>query len=95
MAYRNVAAGPDGIIAHALATVERANRIARARTFVGVETDKVSAGVPAKVTFAGKSMLELNAQVEATEAALAGHPSYAGIAFHRYVTFRDLASGSR
>jgi hypothetical protein len=41
---------PDGIIAHALDTIERADRIGKARDFVGVETSGVSEGVPSKVT---------------------------------------------
>jgi hypothetical protein len=52
MDYRNTAAGPDGMIANARDTLRAAERIARARVFVGVETSVESgdywflAGVP-------------------------------------------------
>ena len=38
MDYRTIAAGPDGIIEHAMDTIEQADNLARTRVFVGVET---------------------------------------------------------
>jgi hypothetical protein len=91
MAYRNVAAGPDGIITHALDTIRRAAKPGRnVRAFVGVETEKVSEGVPTKVTFAGKSGRELQTEVRLAEATLSKYSSFAGIAIHRYGSFRRL-----
>ena len=91
MDYRTVADGPDGIIAHALDTIERADRIDKARVFVGVETVGLSDSVPSKVTFAGKSLAQMNGELGATEAALVDRRSYAGIAIHFYTTFRQIA----
>ena len=91
MAYRNFAAGPDGIITHALDTVRRAERAGRRiKAFVGVETEKVSEGVPDKVTFAVKSPEELKKEVLAAESALSEYKSFAGVAIHRYVAFRRM-----
>ena len=91
MAYRNVAAGPDGIVTHALDTIRRAEKAgSRVRAFVGLETEKVGEGVPAKVTFAGKSGRELQAEVRAAEASLSQYSSFAGLAIHRYGSFRRL-----
>ena len=91
MAYRNVAGGPDGIITHALDTIRRAEKPGRnVRAFVGVETEKVSEGVPTKITFAGKSGRELQTEVRAAEAALSRYSSFAGIAIHRYGSFRRI-----
>ncbi len=90
MAYRNVAAGPDGIVTRALETLDLADNADGARTFVGVETEKVSEGVPAKVTFAGKSLEQLDAEVRSVDDVFVGRPAYAGIAIHRYVSLRQM-----
>jgi hypothetical protein len=90
MAYRNVAAGPDGIITDALDTLNAADAAGDVRAFVGVETEKVRDGVPEKVTFAGKSLEEFHAQINAVDDVFVGRPSYAGIAIHRYATFREM-----
>jgi hypothetical protein len=90
MAYRNVAAGPDGIVADALATLDAADRIGSAKAFVGVEVDTVSDGVPAKATFAGKTLRELHDQLTAVDTVFVGRPAYAGIAIHRYAAYRQL-----
>lgn len=90
MAYRNVAAGPDGIITLALDTVQRAERTRRVRAFVGIETEKVGEGVPARITFAGKTMRDMREEIRAAEAALARYASFVGIAIHRYGSFRYL-----
>ena len=90
MTYRTEAAGPDGIITHGLATIERANS-RKARVVIGVETEKVSEGVPARVTFAGKSLNEMEAQLNAAEGVFIGQPAYRGIAIHRYTTFRQMS----
>jgi hypothetical protein len=90
MAYRNVADGPDGIISVALDTLDRADRIGKARAFIGVETEKVSDGVPAKVTFAGKTLAELWKELQAVDDVFVGRPAFAGVAVHRYVTMKEL-----
>jgi hypothetical protein len=101
MDYRNVASGPDGIIEHAIHTLERADQVSpKTRVFVGVETDvdRGADGVVAterrsKITFAGRSVRDMNAELAASETALATRHSYAGIAIHHYVSFRRLAEG--
>lgn len=204
MDYRTVAAGPDGIIEHAIDAIEQADSLARTRVFVGVETsvhtgkfvfltgvpraalrdaivshsavaallderhalviddgDIVHIGIrkapdaadvlgeiaaafslapapaqgevpasiqaafrreggwshlkprvirrgetsfagmvatermPPTVTFADKSFNDLRAQLAASEVALAGHRSFAGMAIHHYVSFRQLANAAR
>ncbi|HKC55974.1 MAG TPA: hypothetical protein VKC35_07600 [Vicinamibacterales bacterium] len=95
MDYRNQAGGPDGIVAHAVDTLERTDQIAKARVFVGVETGGAAAGTPSKVTFAGTSIRDMNAELDTAEKALAGHRSYAGIAIHDYPAFRHLAESPK
>ena len=204
MDYRTSAAGPDGIIEHAIDTIEQADSLARTSVFVGVETsvhtgtflfltnvpraalrdaivshsaaaavlderhalviddgevvhigiekpcgaadvlagiaaafslapvppqDEVPASIqaafrreggwshlqprairggeasfasmvatqktPPNVTFAGKPFQELLAQLTASEHALAGHRSFAGMAIHQYVSFRHMANAAR
>ena len=93
MVYRNTAGGSDGIITHALDTIRRAERAGRkVQAFVGVETERIGDG-PAKVTFAGKSVREFQTEIRATEAALRNYSSFAGMAIHRYRTFRDFVKG--
>src|SRR5258705_434847 len=60
MDYRNQAGGPDGIVAHAVDTLERTDQIAKARVFVGVDTGGAAAGTPSKGTFAGTSSRDMN-----------------------------------
>jgi len=91
MAYRNVAAGADGIISLALDTIQRVERTRTVRAFVGIETEKVGAGVPSKVTFAGKTMRDMREEIRAAETVLARYSSFLGIAVHRYGTVRYMA----
>ena len=63
MAYRNVAAGPDGIITLALDTIQRVERTRNVRAFVGIETEKVREGVPATITFSGKTLLDMREEI--------------------------------
>lgn len=91
MDYRTFAVGPDGLIENALATIGPADRIGKALIVVGVETDDV-AEARAKVTFAGTSLATLNTALTSLDAALRGHPSYAGTAIHCYDSFRRLAT---
>jgi hypothetical protein len=93
MAYRNVAAGADGIITLALDTIQRVESTRTVRAFVGIETEKVGAGEPAKVTFAGKTMRDMREEIRAAETALARYSSFLGIAVHRYGTVRYMPKG--
>jgi hypothetical protein len=91
MAYRHVAGGPDGIVTLALDTIRRAEKAgSKVRAFVGLETERVGEGVPAKITFAGKTGRELQAEVRAAEAALSPYSSFAGLAIHHYGAFRRI-----
>jgi len=95
MAYRNVATGPQGIVSLALDTLEQADSIGHVDVFVGIETEKISEGVPESVTFARKSIRDLRTAVDIVEHVFVGRPSYAGVAVHRYVSMRDLEQRSR
>lgn len=90
MAYRNVAAGPDGIITLALDTIQRVERTRNVRAFVGIETEKVREGVPATITFAGKTVRDMREEIRVAEEALAPYSSFLGIAIHRYGSLRYM-----
>ena len=90
MAYRNVAAGPDGIITLALDTIQRVERTRNVRVFVGIETEKVREGVPATITFAGKTLRDMRKEISAAEATFARYSSFLGIAIHRYGSLREM-----
>lgn len=90
MAYRNVAAGPDGIITLALDTIQRVERTRDVRVFVGIETEKVREGVPATITFAGKTLRDMRQEIRAAEEAFAPYASFLGIAIHRYGSLRVM-----
>jgi len=82
MSYRDTATGPDsitGISATALATAGRLGRPVR----LAVETRFLGADpVSAKQTFFGATQRQLDRAMGAVDAAVAGQPSYAGIAVH-------------
>jgi hypothetical protein len=85
MSYRDTATGPDsitGVGATALATARRLGRPVR----LAVETrwlgdDRVSAGQ----TFHGATQRRMDRVLADVEAAVAGHPTYVGIAVHDVV----------
>lgn len=90
MAYRNVPTGPQGIVSLALETLDSADRISQARVFVGLETEKISEGVPENTTFANKSLKELQEALAIVDRVFIGRPSFAGVAVHSYVTLKEL-----
>jgi hypothetical protein len=91
MDYRTVAQGSGGLIQSVIETLKRADRVKKARVFVGVETGQVGNGVPAAITFAGKSMRYLNEELTTAEHSFIGFHSYAGMAVHRYRSFQKMA----
>ena len=88
MAYRNVAAGDDGIIAHARALLEYGNGT-KVKILVGVDTSPVDRVELPKLTFAGRSNAEMDAELGVALAAFAGQNSYAGFAIHHYDPYRQ------
>jgi hypothetical protein len=65
MAYRNVAAGNDGIIAHARTEVDYAqSKAPNVRVIIGQEVNQVS---PAKITYYDDTLTDLSVQVKAFE----------------------------
>jgi hypothetical protein len=50
---------------------------------------------PPKVTFAGKSLSEMNRQLAEAETAFSAYRFYAGIAIHDYAAFSRLAGAAR
>jgi hypothetical protein len=95
MDYRTEAQGPGELIQSVVGTLRAADRLDKARVFVGVETEQVGYGVPPAVTFAGKSMGFLSAELAEAEHAFTGFRSYAGLAVHRYRSFQTLAGDPR
>ncbi len=87
MDYRNVAAGIDGIIAHARDLIDYGNRT-RAKVFVGVETSRVGEVELPKITFDGRSNDEMEHELGVAHEAFSGDRSYAGFAIHHYVPYR-------
>ena len=82
MSYRDTATGPDsitGVAGAALAsarTLGRPVRLAVETRFLGDDP------VAAKQTFHGATQRQLDRALADVDAALAGHPTYAGIAVH-------------
>ena len=84
----------DGIITLALDTIQRVERTRTVRAFVGIETEKVRAGVPATITFAGKTLLDMREEIRVAETALARYSSFLGIAVHRYGSLPRHGAGA-
>ncbi len=85
MAYRDHAAGADGIIEHAAAEVAAASADGKA-VWVGVETGDVGLD---KVTFAEEGRSALAAELALVESEFAGDIS--GMAIHHFGAWVDLA----
>jgi hypothetical protein len=88
MAYRNVAGGSDGIIAHASELLKYGTGTG-AKIFVGVETSPLEKAEPRQLTFGGHSNARMNRELALAHAAFIGQPSYAGFAIHHYASYRD------
>lgn len=88
MAYRNAAAGNDGMIYHARTEMDYAKaRTSNVRVLVGIETTEVE---PSKITFFGKSKTELSKEVELVHETFGKTRAYGGIAINDLQGFMDL-----
>ena len=90
MSYRDTATGPDsisGVGAAALATASRLGRPVR----LAVETRWLGDDpVSAKQTFHGATQRQMDRVLADVDAAVAGHPTYAGIAVHDVVDWAAM-----
>ena len=86
LAYRDVAAGPDGIIDHASTEVALAAR-ANKPVILGVET--APAGLD-KITFAEEGVAAMEGQLAQVVSAYQSVSSFDGIAIHHYGSYRTL-----
>lgn len=87
MAYRNFAEGTDGTIRLVSLELNYADKIGK-KVVVGQETQEGL--VPDYVTFGGTSCAELHRELKKVKNALGDRPSFGGIAFHHYESFRKL-----
>ncbi len=87
MDYRNRAAGPDGIVAHAQPELAYGDLSGHA-VVVGLETGPAE---PAKVTFHGLGATALGREMAAARARFTPHRSFAGFALHHLGTWMALA----
>ena len=90
MDYRNFAEGRDGIIAHARDEIDHANAAGR-EVVIGVETLDTT---PPKITFFGKTIADLDAQLALVVRAFGADPSFAGFAIHHLAPYRALVAAS-
>ncbi|SFL72526.1 hypothetical protein SAMN03159341_10917 [Paenibacillus sp. 1_12] len=84
MSYRDQAQALIEITAADVALADRLNK----KVFVGVETNPSSEA--AFVSFYEEGRAAMNKQLTLVDAALKGHPSYAGIAIHDYTGWKNL-----
>jgi hypothetical protein len=89
MAYRDQAAGHDGIVRHVTNEVEHAE--AHGKTVVvGVETKE---GDLDKVTFHEETLEEMEEELTSVAERLADYDAFGGFAIHHYGSYRDWVSG--
>lgn len=82
MSYRHRATGPDSLTDVATTVLASAGRVGRP-VRLAVETRHLGDDpAAARQTFHGRSRRHLAAVLDGVDAALAGHPTYAGIAVH-------------
>lgn len=85
MDYRNHADGGDGIISHAVDTLDIAARRGK-KVVIGVE---IGAGELEKVSFQHKSERDLERELALTEFAFSDRGVFAGFAIHHYRVYRE------
>jgi len=90
LSYRDTVTGPDSILGvadAALAAARRAGKPVR----LAVETRYLGDGAVAqKQTFWGSSRRQLAAATAAVDSALAGHPTYRGVAVHDFAGWQAM-----
>ncbi|MGN0862070.1 MAG: hypothetical protein ACI4N1_01955 [Stenotrophomonas koreensis] len=84
MDYRDFAEGRDSILSHAASELDYARRAGKP-VVIGLE---VSPNDINKVTFAEEGPAVFEREVAKVEAALQGHPAFAGFAIHHYRAWR-------
>jgi hypothetical protein len=89
MDYRNHADGGDGIISHAIETLDIAARLGK-KVVIGVE---IGTGELEKVTFQHKSERDLERELALTEFAFGDRDVFAGFAIHHYRAYREWLAG--
>ncbi|WP_270887461.1 hypothetical protein [Pedococcus sp. 5OH_020] len=91
MAYRNLAAGPDGSVALSAAEVQAGTQLGRP-VRVGQETTFLGDGpADTKQTFFGQTGTQFEAQLSAIAGAFGESPGFAGIAIHDASGYAALA----
>lgn len=92
MDYRDVAAGPSGIIDHAAGEINYANGIGK-KVAIGVETDWIApTGDPEKISFSEEGRLWMETELGLVYSAYNSSPSFLGVAVHHYDSYRVLPS---
>jgi len=88
MAYRNGAAGNDGIIFHSRTEIEYAQAQAQqVNVIIGIETTNVE---PVKITFYGKTQTELSSEVKLLDEEFKGSGVYSGVAINDLAGYTTL-----
>ena len=88
MAYRNAAAGNDGVIAHSRTEIDYAQAKApNVKIIIGQEVNDVQ---PAKITYYGESLADLSTQVKAFEDEFQPSGVLGGIAINDYTGMQGI-----
>lgn len=94
MAYRDVAAGENGVIALSAPTLRIAQDLGK-KVLIALETQKPNPrfGVTGNLTLFEEGRLGLNRMLAAISEHYKAHPSYRGIALHHYDSLLHLNQG--
>lgn len=87
MAYRDKAEGSNGIMAVSAGEMEAAERLGKS---IVVAVDTIPSSEAGFVTFYEEGKAAMNAELQLVENALKDRPSFAGIAVHHIVGWREL-----
>jgi hypothetical protein len=87
MAYRNVAAGPNGVLDVSRGEVEAAAKYGR-RAWVGVEFGMETGDDPPKITFWNRTPEDAAREIAAVRRHYMGAPGYGGLLIHSYEQYR-------
>ncbi len=87
MDYRNMATGPDGIIAHGSGEVMTATKLKKKSIFIGVETLNIE---PAKITFYNHTKKDLWKELKLVYEKFKDNKGFRGFAIHCYRCYQLL-----
>ena len=88
MAYRNIASGEDGILAHSEEEINIMEELGK-KAWIGVELGPNKGNNPPKITFWNRPPAECDREIKEVESQMAARKGYGGLLIHSYEHYRE------